>query len=364
MIEAEIPLRQVLDENAEIVSQAPALCREERARLYWNMLRMRLIDERLMTLQRQGRVGFYGACTGQEAAVVGSASTFREEDWIFPGLREGAAALMRGFPLLEYVSQVLGNSIDPSKGRQMPCHYSAPVANYVSWSSCIATQLPHAVGAALAMRKRKTSAIAIAYFGDGATSEGDFHVAMNFAGVFKAPVLFFCQNNQWAISVPLNRQTASGSLAIKAVAYGFKSVRVDGNDVLGVFRETKAAVDEIRGGGGPVLIEALTYRMGAHSSSDDPSRYRDESITEQWKGRDPLIRYRNYLEREGLWNEERQRAAEGEIQEELAAAIRSAEAAGPPSAETLFEDVYSRKPWHLAAQEEGLRDGGIEGRRD
>ncbi|HEY2931288.1 MAG TPA: thiamine pyrophosphate-dependent dehydrogenase E1 component subunit alpha [Acidobacteriota bacterium] len=351
MIEAHFPLRQVLNENGEIVSRPPVLSREEQVRLYRSMLRIRLIDERMMMLQRQGRVGFYGACTGQEAAVVGSAAAFRPEDWIFPGLREGGAALMRGFPLLDYVSQVLGNRIDPTKGRQMPCHYSAPAANYVSWSSCIATQLPHAVGAALAMKKRKTAAIAIAYFGDGATSEGDFNVAMNFAGVYKAPVLFFCQNNQWAISVPMDHQTAAETFAVKAVAYGLKSLRVDGNDVLAVFRETQAAVDEVRGGGGPILIEAVTYRMGAHSSSDDPSRYRDESVTEQWKARDPLIRYRRYLRGLGLWNDELERLATHEMQEELAATIQSAEAAGEPSVQTLFEDVYSRKPWHLVVQE-------------
>jgi pyruvate dehydrogenase E1 component alpha subunit/2-oxoisovalerate dehydrogenase E1 component alpha subunit len=351
--QAMMELHQVLNEKGEVVSDPPDLPSKALVQLYRHMLRIRIIDERMMTLQRQGRVGFYGACTGQEAAVIGSAFALEPDDWIFPALREGGAALMRGYSLEHYVAQVMGARDDLQKGRQMPCHYGDRSVNYVSWSSCIATQLPHAVGTALAMKLRKRRSLSIVYLGDGATSEGDFHVAMNFAGVLQAPILFFCQNNQWAISVSVKQQTASDTIAVKALAYGFGGIRIDGNDVLAIYRETRRAVESIRRGEGPVLIEALTYRMGAHSSSDDPSRYRDERVTEKWKKKDPLLRYRAYLERKKLWDEARDQAATDEFQSEMTAAIQKIESTGPPAKETLFEDVYARKPWHLQEQESG-----------
>ncbi len=341
----------MLDENGQVVSELPDLSSEALVQLYRHMLRIRVIDERMLTLQRQGRVGFYGSCTGQEGAVVASAFALQPDDWIFPAIREGGAALMRGYSLDHYVSQVMGNRNDLTKGRQMPCHYSDRSVNYVSWSSCIATQLPHAIGAAMAMRLKKENSIAMAYLGDGATSEGDFHVAMNFAGVFRVPVLFFCQNNQWAISVSVKQQTASETIAIKAVAYGIRGLRVDGNDALAVCRETRRAADRIRKGEGPVFIEALTYRVGAHSSSDDPSRYRDESVTEQWKKKDPLLRYRAYLEKRNLWSEKLEQETVEVLRKEISEAVQKAEGAGPPERQTLFEDVYARKPWHLEEQE-------------
>ncbi|OGF55571.1 MAG: 3-methyl-2-oxobutanoate dehydrogenase, partial [Candidatus Fraserbacteria bacterium RBG_16_55_9] len=238
---------------------------------------VRLLDGRMLNLQRQGRIGFYGVATGEEAAVIGSAYPLQRQDWIFPALRQGGAALLKGMPLKYYIAQCYGNSLDVQKGRQMPCHYSYKPAHFVAWSSCIGTQLPHAVGVAWAAKLKKDPLVVMAYMGDGATSEGDFHVSLNFAGVFKLPVVFFCQNNQWAISIPFSRQTASESIAVKAKAYGFDGLQVDGNDVLAVHQVASEAVEKARDGGGPTLIEAITYRMEGHSSSDDPTRYRDES---------------------------------------------------------------------------------------
>ena len=186
--------------------------------LYREMLLIRLLDEKMMLLQRQVRIGFHGTCTGEEAAVIGSAYALQPEDWIFPALRQGGAALLRGYPLHNYIAQLFGNRADLLKGRQMPVHFSDRRINQVSWSSCIGTQLPQAVGAAQAARLRGDRVVVLAYLGDGATSEADFHVALNFAGVWKAPVVFLCQNNQWAISVPVSRQTASPNLAVKAAA--------------------------------------------------------------------------------------------------------------------------------------------------
>src|SRR5207253_6055804 len=228
--------------------ETPPIPPELLLRLYREMLRLRTLDERMMTLQRQGRVGFYGACTGQEAAALASAIALESSDWIFPALREGGAMLLRGFPLVPYLCQVFGNSGDETKGRQMPSHMAARSVNQVSWSSCIGTQLPHAVGAAWAAKLQRHDTVVMAFLGDGATSSADFHTAMNFAGVFKVPVVFVCQNNHWSISVPTHQQTASESIAVKARAYGFPGVKIDGNDVEEVYRTAREAVDRARAG--------------------------------------------------------------------------------------------------------------------
>lgn len=330
--------------------ETPPMPRETLLRLYREMVRLRTLDERMMTLQRQGRVGFYGACTGQEAATLASAIALEATDWIFPALREGGAMLLRGFPLVPYLCQIFGNAGDETKGRQMPSHMASRSVNQVSWSSCIGTQLPQAVGAAMAARIRKDRTVVAAYLGDGATSEGDFHVALNFAGVFKAPVVFICQNNHWAISVPTAKQTASQSIAVKAQAYGFPGVKVDGNDALAVYAAVKTAVDRARSGGGPTLVECETYRIGAHSSSDDPTRYRDEREVEEWKKRDPLELLRSRMIGWGLWSATDEDALRAKLLEEVNAAIAEAEQKPDPARESLFDDVYASMPWTLREQ--------------
>ncbi len=323
-------------------------------RMYREMLRVRLLDGRMLALQRQGRVGFYGACTGQEAVPVATALALGEGDWVFPALREGAVMLARGFPLERYIAQVFGSARDLLKGRQMPSHMSARAVRQVSWSSCIGTQLPQAVGAAWAAKLRRDPVAVVAFLGDGATSAADFHHAMNFAAVFRAPVAFVCQNNHWSISVPVARQTASETLAIKARAYGMPGRRVDGNDALATHAAVTEALDRARGGGGPTFLECVTYRLGPHSSSDDPSRYRDEAEVEAWRRRDPLPRLRAYLEGAGLWAEADERALVSELEAEIAAAIETAEAAPPPDRASLFDDVYASPPWHLREQRDEL----------
>lgn len=318
--------------------------------LYRAMARLRAVDRKMLALQRQGRIGFYGAAFGEEAAVVGSAAALEPEDWVFPALRQAGVLLMRGFPLPLFIAQCIGNALDPMKGRQMPVHAASREHRVVSWSSCIGTQLPHAVGAAYAMKREGAKRIAIAYLGDGATSESDFHVAMNFAGVWKAPVVFLCQNNQWAISVPLSRQTASETIAEKAGAYGMPGVRVDGNDALAVHDAVKAAAARARAGEGPTLVEALTYRRGGHSSSDDPSRYRPSAEERVWETKDPLARARKALEERKLWSEDDEARLQEQVTAEVAAAVAEAEKASLPPAESLFEDVYARMPAHLSEQ--------------
>lgn len=333
-------------------SNTHALSPERLVEVYRHMLRIRVIDDRMITLQRQGRIGFYGACTGQEAATIGSAFALEPSDWIFPALREASAMLVRGFPLVTWLSQVFGNSHDVTKGRQMPSHQASRAVNQVSWSSVIGTQLPQAVGAAWAAKLKGDPTVVMAYMGDGATSSADFHVAMNFAGVYKVPCVLFCQNNHWSISLPTSQQTASESIAIKAKAYGFEGIKIDGNDVETVYAATREAIARARSGGGPTLIEAETYRIGAHSTSDDPTRYRDQREVEEWLKRDPIQRLFTKLVERKLWSKEKDDALRAQLTEETNAAIKEAESFGPPPVETLFEDVYAEEPWNLREQRE------------
>lgn len=328
----------------------PSIDDETLLRIHDTMQLVRALDERMITLQRQGRAGFYGACTGEEAAVLGSAAALDDGDWIVPALRQNSAMLFRGFPLTAYVAQVLGNSGDVMKARQMPSHHSSPTVNQVSWSSCIANQLLQAVGVARGMRYRRDPWVTVGYVGDGGTSEGDFHVAMNLAGTWKLPLVLICQNNQWAISVPLEKQTRVTRLADKAKAYGLPGVRVDGNDVLAVHHVVSEAVRRARAGEGATFIEAFTYRIGAHSTSDDPSRYRDESVTDRWRMLDPVERLERHLAERGLRGAEEVEAGRRRATETVDRSVREAEALPPVAHETLIQDVFAEVPESLAEQ--------------
>jgi len=354
----DLGLLQVLREDGSTdPATDPKMPRELVLRAYREIKRLRLLDARMVLLQRQGRVGFYGACTGQEATPIATALALEPEDWVFPALRESVMMLVRGFPLTTYLAQVYGNAGDILKGRQMPSHMSGRMVNQVSWSSCIGPQIPQAVGAAWAAKIKGDRAVVVGFLGDGATSEGDFHNGMNFAGVFKVPCVLICQNNHWAISVPTARQTASPTLAVKGRAYGVPSVRVDGNDVLAVYRVVTDAVTRARSGGGPTFIEALTYRIGAHSTSDDPTRYRSQDEVETWMKRDPLDRLRRHLLGRDLIDDAADAVLEQTLNAEIAAAISEVEAHGPPDRETLFDDVYAELPWHLREQRAELLAG-------
>jgi pyruvate dehydrogenase E1 component alpha subunit len=341
---------QILDADGKLAGEPPQIPKDDLRRLFRHMLKMRVLDQRMLSLQRQGRIGFYGTATGQEAAVTGSAYAWRDTDWVFPALREMGVSLWRGTTLEQIVCQLIGNAGDVLIGRQMPCHFSDRAVRTVAWSSVIGTQLPHAMGAAWASKLKKDGAICVGYLGDGATSSGDFHAAANFAGVFRLPLVFFCQNNQWAISVSLSLQTASESIAIKAVAYGFPGVRVDGNDVLAVIAAAKTAAERARRGEGPTLIEAVTFRMGGHSSSDDPTRYRDPETVAEWERRDPLQRFRAHLAASGVLGKDDEAGWTVEINDEISKAVTAAEAQPPPPIESLFADVYAGLPRHLEEQ--------------
>jgi pyruvate dehydrogenase E1 component alpha subunit/2-oxoisovalerate dehydrogenase E1 component alpha subunit len=306
----------------------------------------------LLALQPQGRIGFYGEAVGQEAAIVGSAAASEPQDWIVPALREAGVGLFRGMTLDSYIAQIVGNAADPTKGRQLPCHPCDRAHNYVVMSSCVSTQIPHAVGIAMAMKiSGDRDKVCFGFMGDGGTSEPDFHVALNFAGVTKAPCVLICQNNQWAISTPGHVQTAAASLASKGEGYGMEAIRADGNDVVAVYHAVKYAADKARRGGGPTFVELLTYRVSAHSSSDDPSRYRDESVTEIWRGaRDPIRRLEVYLLARGWLAAGEREALAVRIEAEVRDAIARQEAVPMPALETLIDDVYEQPTQLLREQ--------------
>lgn len=325
--------------------------------LYRGMATIRIMDQRLMALQRQGRIGFYGEAVGQEAAVVGSAAALEPQDWLVPALREAGAGVFRGLTLSSYIAQIFGTGRDVSRGRQLPCHPCDRDSHYVVMSSCVGSQIPHAVGIAMGMKLSGAKGeVCIGYMGDGATSEADFHVAMNFAGVTHAPVVLVCENNQWAISTPGSVQTASPTIAIKGIGYGVESLRVDGNDVAACYLATRYAAEKARDGGGPTFIEMLTYRVSAHTSSDDPSRYRDESVTKVWREeRDPLRRWGLVCAAKGWLSEADAEAVGSGIEAEVRKVIEIEEQAPPPPVDSLIDDVYEQPTWLLREQLDELR---------
>jgi pyruvate dehydrogenase E1 component alpha subunit len=324
----------------------PPVDDKETLTLYQKMVFVRLADQRGLLLQRQGRFGTYAPIWGQEACQIGSAYVLQKGDWVFPAFREIAATLMMGVPLKDFMLYWMGNEMGsraPKGINMMPV--SVPVGSHI----------PHAVGAAWAAKLKGDKIVTVAYFGDGATSKGDFHEAMNFAGVFKTPTLFFCQNNQFAISVPRSRQTASATIAQKAIAYGFGGIQVDGNDLLAVITATREAVDKARSGGGPTLIEGVTFRFGPHTTADDPTKYRTDQEIERWKPLDPMIRLRFYLKAKGLWTEEVETQMTEDAQKGIDQAVKDAEAVSAPETKEIFEYVFAEMTPPLKEQLEYLK---------
>ncbi len=307
----------------------------------------RIFDARMINLQRQGRLFTYAPIAGQEAAQVGSGLALQQEDWLFGSYRDGLASIVHKLPTEHVLLFFRGHP----KAGAVPSD-----VNVFGLQIGIAEQIPQAVGVAWGMKLRKAKDAVLTLFGDGATSEGAFHEGINFAGVMHAPVVLVCQNNGWAISVPRSSQTASETLAQKAVAYGVPGRLVDGNDVLAMYREVGAALQRARSGQGPTLIEALTYRFGPHSTADDPNRYRSPSELTEWQDtRDPITRLRAYLERENLWDETQQKALEEEIRAEVATAVTAALTEPIPPPETMFDHVYAEPSLLLQEQRRELQ---------
>ena len=338
------PIIQVMDDDGNVIDEEmePDLSEEKLVELYRHMLTARIYDERALNMQRQGRLaGTYAPHSGQEGSLIGSAFALEPEDWLFPSYREQAAQVLRGqtwADMLRYWGGIEDGGVPPEG-----------VNNFLV-SIPIATQALHAVGAGWAAKLKGDPIATIVYFGDGGTSEGDFHEAMNFAGVFQAPTVFFCQNNQYAISVPRNRQTRSETIAQKAIAYGFPGYQVDGNDALAVYEVTREALERARNGEGPTLIEAVTYRMGHHTTADDWTRYRSEDEVEAWKKKDPVSRMRKYLEAKGHWDETKEEEASEQAKQEITDAIEEFENTPEREVEEIFKYTYAEVPPHLQEQ--------------
>lgn len=354
-IQVEETLRTVMDDKGKILpgAQYPDLNEAKLTKLYDTMTMVRVVDDRMMRLQRQGRLGFYMKALGEEATHMAVAA-LEDSDWVYPSYREQGAWFWRGYGIENFINQLFGNVNDPVKGRQMPVHHSADWLNIVSISSPVGTQIPQAVGTAMAQKIAGTKECTISYFGEGTSSMGDFHVALNFAGVAKAPCIFVCRNNGYAISVPLEKQTAAKSFAIRALGYGIHGVRVDGNDVLAVLQVTHEAAERARNGEGPTLIEAVTYRREGHSSSDDPSVYRDAKEPEEWAKKDPLVRFRGFLKDKGIWTQKLEDDTVEKHNQAITDALEAASTMDAPAIGTLFNEVFESKPWHLEEQEEWL----------
>jgi pyruvate dehydrogenase E1 component alpha subunit len=320
----------------------PALSEEELLDALRRMLRSRAVDERAFSLQRQGRLGTFSPVNGQEASVVGSAAALDPaRDWVVPQYRELPAMLRQGYDLTRFFLYFMGNP----KGNEMP-----EGVNVLPFQISLAAQIPHAVGLAWGLRHQDKDGVVCVYFGEGASSEGDFHEACNLAGVRRAPVVFFLQNNGWAISTPVSKQTATPSLALRAAGYGFPGELVDGNDLLAVHEATARAVERARAGEGPTLIEARTYRLGPHNTADDPTRYVDADELDARRALDPLVRLRTWLTARGTLTPDGEEAMRGEIAEELAVALRAAEAFPPAHAGQIFEHVYADPPARVREQ--------------
>lgn len=334
---------QILDENGKLDPELePPLAEADLLRLYRAMFLAREGDQRMLKLQRQGRLGTFGPTTGQEASVCGPTLAMTEKDWFVGSFRELGGRLMRGETMQQaflFHNGYEEGNVAPNSERTLPI------------SIIVGSQALHAVGLAYAMKHKgeKDSAVVV-FFGDGATSEGDFHEAMNFAAVWQAPVVFICQNNQWAISVPRHKQTHSRTLAQKAIAYGMPGIQVDGNDALATYKAAKEALDRAHAGEGPTLIEAVTYRMMMHTTADDPTRYRKEAEVEEWRARDPLTRFRKYLEGKGIWNDELQAGMEAEIKDEIDAAVKEFESATSFKPDAPFDHVFGTR--HDSIEEE------------
>ena len=316
------------------------------------MLLTRALDTKILSIQRQGRIGPYVPCAGEEAAMVASAYALEKDDWMISSYRELGAHLARGTSIDLILAQLFGNSNDLLKGRQMSNSWGNKDLHIVPTAAPIGAYLPIAVGIGMAAKMRSKKTAVLTFFGDGGTSSSDFHTALNFAGVFRSPVVFLCRNNGWAISLPVTRQTASASLAIKAEAYGFQGIQVDGNDAEAVYVQTLKALNKARSGGGPTMIEAMTYRTGPHSTADDPSRYRDQSDSQTWSKKDPIDVLRNALLAKKLWSATKEKELLSGYEKMIAESIRRQEAAPLLSPdELIFSDVYSREPWFLKEEE-------------
>ena len=344
--EFKVSMLKILDEEGNCdEALKPALRDDQVKQLYELMVLTRVFDDLALKLQREGRIGTYPSSRGQEATQVASAYALGESDWLFPAFREAGAYIAKGWPLEMQYQYWAGDE----RGSKLPENVHVfPMAVPVG------TQVPHAVGFAWAAKLKGDKIAVLVYFGDGASSEGDVHEGMNFAGVFRVPVVLLCLNNQWAISVPRSKQTAAETLAQRAIGYGFEGMQVDGNDVFAVYKATKEALNKARSGNGPTLIECVTYRMADHTTSDDAQRYRTNQELEQWARRDPIERLRKYMKKNGLWSNDYENKVQADAAEKVRIAVEKFESVKPQDIKDVFAWTYAELPPNLKKQYEEL----------
>lgn len=353
----DIPTLKVLDSQGQAIdgAQLPDIDEALAVKIYDTMAFIRVFDERMVASQRQGRISFYMTCKGEEAAITGSAAALSDDDMIMAQYREQAALRFRGFSTPNFMNQLFSNAKDLGKGRQMPIHYGSNELNYMTISSPLATQIPQAAGYAYGQKMAGKDALTICYFGEGAASEGDFHAGLNMAAVLKCPTIFYCRNNGYAISTGTEEQYAGDGIAPRGVGYGIETIRVDGNDLLAVLLATQTARKFALEHNKPVLIEAMSYRLGAHSTSDDPSGYRSKEEEDLWAQIDGVLRFKTWMVAQGWWDEDKDAALYEKYRSEVLSELKVAEKIGAPALEELVTDVYDDIPKHLQQQLSDLK---------
>ena len=348
----EIPELRILHQDGTTYPGAdlPDIDQTLATKIYQTLAFHRVLDERMVASQRQGRLSFYMTALGEEAASVGGAAGLEPQDMIMMQYREQGALMYRGFSLENFMNQLFSNAEDLGKGRQMPIHYGSKALNCMTVSSTLATQIPQATGYAYGQKLQGLDAVTICYFGEGAASEGDFHAGLNMAAVQEAPVIFFCRNNGYAISTPAEEQFRGNGIASRGVGYGIKTIRIDGNDILAVLKATQIARAYAVKESKPVLIEAMSYRLGAHSTSDDPSGYRTKEEEAKWQSNDPILRMKNWMLKQNWWDEAQDTALYEQYREQVLAAVKVAEKIDKPHIDTMITDVYDVPSAQLQAQ--------------
>ena len=354
----EIPILKILKQDGTVYEGAemPEMDQELATKTYKALAFHRALDERMIASQRQGRLSFYMAALGEEATSVGAAAGLKDQDMFMAQYREQGALIFRGFALEDFMNQMFSNEKDLGKGRQMPIHYGSNELNYMTISSPLGTQIPQAAGYAYGQKMKGEDAVTICFFGEGAASEGDFHAGLNMAAVHQAPCIFFCRNNGYAISTPADEQYKGNGIASRGVGYGIKTIRIDGNDILAVVKATQIAREYALKENAPVIIEAMSYRLGAHSTSDDPSGYRTKEEEAKWHEHDPISRMKNWMLAQGWWTEEQETALFEGYREDILAAVKVAEKIDKPPVEDLITDVYDTPIPRLQQQLDDLKE--------
>lgn len=343
-VDSNMAAYQILDEEGNVVEAVPDLSGERMLELYRFMQLGRAFSNKIIALQRQGRATTFGSLVGQEATAIGVAAPLQPQDWMAPSYREIASLIVKGFPLSTLIYMFRGLTPE-NYPRETHC---------LPFQIVIGTQMLHAVGLAMAAKIAGDPVVAVGVCGDGATSEGDFNEALNFAGVFQAPVVLVVQNNGWAISVPRPRQSAAPTFAARGSGFGIPSVLVDGNDILAVYTVMQQAIERARSGQGPTLVETLTYRIGAHTTADDPTRYRDAAEVEAWQAKDPIKRFHRFLMERGILSEEQDQQLIAAVEEEINEAVQAAEAMPPMKPDSFFDFMWAELPPRLQEQRQHL----------